>query len=266
LRSWIIAVVVLVVITLVLVGALNPSHPSRVHGQGAPSPVATFNEDAPADPSTPQQPSAPPQLPVTVTDVAKTPALALLTKIPIKPALTMAGYDRTGDFGRAWLDENHNGCDTRNDILARDLTDITRSGSCRVMTGLLVSPYTDVLIHFQRGVKTSALVQIDHVVALGDAWETGAQALSQAERETLANDPLELLAVDGRSNDAKGDKDASEWLPGNTAFECAYVARQVSVKYAYSLWVTPAEHSAMKVVLAHCPNQKATASQFRHHP
>jgi hypothetical protein len=176
----------------------------------------------------------------------------------------MAGYDRTGDFGRAWLDENHNGCDTRNDILARDLTDITRSGGCKVMTGLLVSPYTDVLINFQRGVKTSALVQIDHVVALGDAWETGAQALSQAQRETLANDPLELLAVDGRSNDVKGDKDASEWLPGNADFECAYVARQVSVKFAYRLWVTVAERSAMKAVLTRCPNQKATASQFTH--
>jgi hypothetical protein len=227
-----------------------------------PTPTATFNADAPADPTSVQEPAAPAKVAVSSTAATGSTALALLAKLPIKPALSITGYDRTGDFGEAWLDENHNGCDTRNDILARDLTKITRSGDCKVMTGNLVSPYTDVLIHFQRGVTTSALVQIDHVVALGDAWETGAQALSQAQRETLANDPLELLAVDGRSNDQKGDEDASRWLPGNAGFDCAYVARQISVKITYRLWVTAAEHSAMESVLSRCPNEKGTASQF----
>ena len=162
--------------------------------------------------------------------ISTTTATALLATIPVKPASSTAAYNRTADFGEAWLDENHNGCDTRNDILNRDLTDLTKAGVCRVLTGVLVSPYTGSTIDFVRGEKTSALVQIDHLVALGDAWETGAENLSQAQRETLANDPLELMAVDGRSNDQKGDKDAAEWLPTNAAFDCTYVARQISVK------------------------------------
>jgi hypothetical protein len=194
--------------------------------------------------------------------IATTSATALLATLPVKPALSISGYQRTVDFGTAWLDENHNGCDTRNDILSRDLTSPTKSGSCTVLTGILVSPYTGATIDFVRGEKTSTLVQIDHLVALGDAWETGAQSLSQAARETLANDPLELMAVDGRSNDEKGDKDASEWLPPNSAFDCTYVARQISVKVTYSLWVTAAEHAAMAAVLAKCGNITGTASQF----
>ena len=198
--------------------------------------------------------------PVLGSAIGSTTAVNLLANLPIKPALTMAGYDRTGKFGAAWLDEDHNGCDTRDDILARDLSGITKSGSCRLLAGVLVSPYTGTTIHFVRGVKTSALVQIDHLVALGDAWETGAQSLTQARRLLLANDPLELMAVDGRSNDQKSDKDASEWLPADTSFDCVYVARQISVKVTYSLWVTQAEHDAMARVLATCGPITGTAS------
>ena len=206
-------------------------------------------------PSSPSPVAAPP-----AGDAGSTPASTLLASLPVKPALTMAGYNRTGEFGSAWLDEDRNGCDTRNDILARDLTSATRSGVCKILTGLLVSPYTGQTIHFVRGEKTSALVQIDHLVALGDAWETGAQSLSQAQRMRLANDPLELMAVDGRSNDVKSDKDASEWLPANSSFDCVYVARQISVKVAYSLWVTRAEHDAMARVLSHCSPIDGTPS------
>jgi hypothetical protein len=197
---------------------------------------------------------------IPATQLGTTPATTLLADLPVKPALPIAGYNRTGNFGAAWLDEDRNGCDTRDDILARDLSAITKSGSCRVVSGTLLSPYTDTTIHFVRGVKTSALVQIDHLVALGDAWQTGAQSLSQTQRLDLANDPLELMAVDGRSNDEKSDKDASQWLPPNVAFDCTYVARQISVKVSYSLWVTPAEHDAMARVLAGCGPISGTAS------
>src|SRR5947199_120048 len=81
-----------------------------------------------------------------------------------------------------------------------------------------------------RGQRTSAAVQIDHVVALSDAWQTGAQLLPALERARLANDPVELLAVDGPTNEAKGDGDAATWLPPNKPFRCAYVARQIAVK------------------------------------
>jgi len=191
-----------------------------------------------------------------------TPARDLLARLPIKPALSIAGYVRTADFGEAWIDVDHNDCDTRDDILARDLTAVTMSGPCKVTAGTLTSPYTGGVIHFIRGENTSAEVQIDHLVALGDAWETGAQDLTQAERITLANDPLELLAVDGPSNDDKGDSDAASWLPPNESFDCAYVARQISVKLTYSLWVTQSEHDAMARVLAACPNIDGTASAF----
>jgi hypothetical protein len=166
----------------------------------------------------------------------------------------MTGYSRA-QFGPAWEDVDHNGCDTRNDILRRDLTGKTLSGSCVVRTGTLHDPYTAKLIAFHRGVGTSTAVQIDHVVALGDAWQTGAQQLSATSRLGFANDPLELLAVDGPTNQAKGDADAASWLPPNKAFRCQYVARQIAVKTKYRLWVTAAEKAAMARVLTSCPGQ-----------
>lgn len=176
----------------------------------------------------------------------------------------MTGYSRA-EFGSAWTDANddllgHNGCDTRNDILGRDLHGVTfKAGTrnCAVLTGTLTDPYTAHTIAFTRGVTTSTAIQIDHVVALGDAWQTGAEYLSPQARLDLANDPLELLAVDGPTNEAKGDGDAATWLPRNKAYRCAYVARQVAVKARYSLWVTPAEHDAIARVLTTCTTQTA---------
>jgi len=191
-----------------------------------------------------------------------TPAIDLLPLLPIKAALPITGYARTADFGVAWIDVDGNGCDTRNDLLARDLTSITRSGPCKVTTGTLISPYSGVAVHFVRGEQTSGLVQIDHVVALGNAWKTGAQSLSRSERITLANDPLELFAIDGATNVDKGDQDAASWMPPKISFDCRYVARQISVKLTYSLWVTPPEHDAMARVLAGCPDVTGTTSTF----
>ncbi len=130
------------------------------------------------------------------------------------------------------------------------------------MTGTLVGQYTGKTIGFVRGTATSSLVQVDHVVALSNAWQTGAQQLSQAQRVSLANDPLNLLAVDGRTNSSKGDGDTATWLPPRKTFRCAYVARQISVKATYGLWVTPAEHDAMTRILTACPSERATASAF----
>lgn len=147
-------------------------------------------------------------------------------------------------------------CDLRNYILTRDLKNITRKSYdwCLVATGTLNDPYTGKVIKFVRGVKTSNAVQIDHVVALSNAWSTGAQKLSDASRYQLANDPLNLLAVDGPTNGSKSDKDASRFLP-RAAFACKYVARQLSVKRKYRLWVTSTEKTAMVRVLNSCPSQ-----------
>lgn len=175
-----------------------------------------------------------------------------LALLPVKGKAPATGYDREERFGTAWLDVDHNGCDTRNDVLARDLTDLERQGPCKVLRGTLVSPYTGERVDFVRGNRTSTLVQIDHVVALENAWRTGAQQLSQAEREALANDPANLFAVDGHSNAQKRSGDAATWLPAATAFRCTYVEHQVAVKTTYRLWVAPAERDAMERVLARC--------------
>ena len=191
-------------------------------------------------------------------------ALALLASLPVKGKAPSTGYARVKDFGDAWLDEDRNGCDTRDDVLRRDLKSITSRG-CKVESGVLTDPYTRKLIHFVRGATTSEAVQIDHVVALSEAWKTGAQRLSQAQRERLANDPTNLFAVDGPTNQAKGDGDAASWLPPNKSFRCTYVAHQVAVKAAYHLWVTAAEKAAIQRVLASCPKQPAPADALAAH-
>lgn len=185
-------------------------------------------------------------------------AINALDQLLVKGRAAKTGYSRE-NFGPSWKDVDLNGCDTRNDILNRDLTDKLHrktGNTCVVERGKLIDPYTGKVIDFVRGHDTSAQVQIDHVVALANAWQTGAQNISQAERESLANDPLNLIAVDGVANQEKAAGDAATWLPPNRAFRCHYVARQVAVKTKYHLWVTSPEKEAMKNVLASCPNQK----------
>ncbi|GEB65055.1 hypothetical protein SAT01_25030 [Sinomonas atrocyanea] len=191
-----------------------------------------------------------------------TKALDLLATLPVKGRAPKTGYTRD-QFGQAWVDVDHNGCDTRNDILKRDLTATayTAGSRCRIASGTLNDPYTGKTIGFVRGNGTSTAVQIDHVVALSDAWQKGAQQLTAAQRTALANDPLNVLAVDGPTNEAKGDGDAATWLPPNKSYRCQYVARQVSVKATYSLWVTQAEHDAIARVLASCPDQQVPTDQ-----
>ncbi|WP_427015984.1 HNH endonuclease family protein [Pseudarthrobacter sp. P1] len=177
-----------------------------------------------------------------------------LEALPIKGRAPKTGYSRE-EFGPAWSDVDHNGCDTRNDVLARDLAATTfKAGSkqCVVLTGVLDDPYTARTIDFTRGQTTSTAVQIDHVVALSDAWQKGAQKLTPAQRTVLANDPANLLAVDGPTNASKGDGDAATWLPPNKSYRCEYVVRQIAVKATYSLWVTQGEHDAMANILAAC--------------
>ncbi len=181
-------------------------------------------------------------------------ALAQLDSIPVKGRAPKTGYARE-EFGPAWADVDRNGCDTRNDILARDLESETfkpGTRNCVVATGRLADEYTGTTINFVRGNTTSSAVQIDHLVALSDAWQKGAQRLSAEQRRQLANDPLNLMAADGPTNSAKGDKDAATWLPPNKPFRCEYVARQTAVKAKYRLWVTQAEHDAIAGILADC--------------
>lgn len=192
--------------------------------------------------------------PAPATAYADQTAGAALNTLAVKGRAPKTGYSRD-QFGQGWgtLD----GCDTRQTILRRDLTGVVLgSDGCAVESGTLADPYTGKTIAFTRGAATSGAVQIDHVVALGDAWQTGAQQLDAGTRKNLANDPLELLAVDGPANEQKSDGDAATWLPSNKGFRCYYVARQIAVKAKYGMWVTQAEKDAMNGVLSGCPEQK----------
>ena len=187
---------------------------------------------------------------------AQVSALDALKELPVKGRAPKTGYTRA-EFGHAWADEDHNGCDTRNDILHRDLTATSvkpGTRNCVILTGTLADPYSGEAIPFERG-PNSADIQIDHVVALSNAWQTGAFQFAPEKRQAMANDPLNLLAVQGRLNSQKGDGDAATWLPPRKTYRCAYVARQVAVKRKYQLWVTPPEHDAIARVLATCPGQ-----------
>ncbi|MFG3429611.1 HNH endonuclease family protein [Streptomyces californicus] len=191
----------------------------------------------------------------------RTSALQSLQSLPVKSPAPQSGYDRHARFGTAWSDTtaapgSQNSCDTRNDILGRDLTGITyrRGSTCTIASGRLKDPYTATTIDFVRGPR-SATVQIDHVVALSASWKTGAAHLPQERRAALANDPLNLIASSGPANQRKSDFDAAGWLPANKTFQCPYVARQIAVKAKYRLWVTAPERDAMNRVLETCPGQ-----------
>jgi len=186
-------------------------------------------------------------------------ALARLDSLEVKGRAPKTGYQRSL-FGDAWTDDvtvadGRNGCDTRNDMLRRDLVDVVikpGSNGCAVLSGTLNDPYTGTSFAFQRGPGSSAEVQIDHMVSLSGAWQTGAQQWDEFTRRNFANDPRNLQATLGWVNQQKGDGDAATWLPPNRAYRCTFVSRIVEVKAAYRLWVTPAERDAIARVLAGC--------------
>lgn len=186
-------------------------------------------------------------------------ASTALSQLEIKGRAPKTDYARE-QFGAGWADVDE--CDMRQFILARDLEpEVFDADGCTVLSGTLNDPYTGEIIQFRRGTSSSAKVQIDHVVALSDAWQKGAQSLDVSVRAEFANDPLNLLAVDGPTNNQKSDSDAASWLPPNKDYRCRYVARQIAVKQKYQLWVTQAEHDAMTGVLGVCPDQKTPQVQ-----
>ncbi len=181
--------------------------------------------------------------------------------VPRRPALQ--GYDRDcspGDgcvFGTDWNDDNrgalgHNGCDTRNDILARDLDDVVYedgTNDCVVLTGSFVEPYTGQAVQFQRAVTD---IQIDHVVALAYAWDLGAAHWPLQRRVDFANDPLNLVAVDGPSNQSKSDRGPGDWMPANQEYRCAYVERFAAISLHYGLPLPRRDVRAMRLTATTC--------------
>jgi hypothetical protein len=221
------------VILLVVAGGVGWAYYREVTApkpEPGPSPTATANYDA---------------------------ARAEMEALPVKGWDRLADFDRTR-FGEAWSDDvnvefGHNGCNTRDDILRRDLADLqVRPGTCFAQSGVLHDPYTGATIDFERGPGTSSAVQIDHVVSLSDAWYKGARTWDDQRRRDFANDPRNLLAVGAQVNFDKAFRDAASWLPSNGAFRCTFVARQVEVKTDYQLWVSGKEKDAMREVLRGC--------------
>ena len=191
------------------------------------------------------------------TQAAPIDALAALNNLEVKGRAPKTGYARS-QFPH-WSDPDRNGCDARNDTLKRDLTNVTYkvgTRDCKVIAGQLLDPFSGKVITFS---TTKVVIDIDHVVALSNAWQTGAAYFDKSKRTQIANDPLNLLAVDSKLNRQKGDGDAATWLPPSKAFRCEYVARQVAVKAKYGLWVTQPEKVAIDKILSTCVGQKLPA-------
>ena len=189
----------------------------------------------------------------TTAPAAANDALTALNQLEVKGRAAKTGYSRA-QFPH-WSDPDRNGCDTRNDTLKRDLTNITYkvgTRDCKVVGGQLLDPFSGKSLTFS---STKSNIDIDHLVALSNAWQTGAAYFDKAKRTQIANDPLNLLAVDAKLNRQKGDSDAATWLPPAKSFRCEYVAAQIAVKVKYSLWLTAPEKSAMSKVLESCPEQ-----------
>lgn len=189
-------------------------------------------------------------------------ASTVLEKLAIKGRAPKTGYDRNEQFYKTW--PTIDGCNLRQRIIKRELGNSATldSDNCTVLAGEFDEPYTGQHLIFYQKSDFSRQIQIDHVVALSDAWQKGAQQLTSEERYSLATDPLNLLAVDSNTNQQKSDGDAATWLPSNKRFRCQYVARQVSVKYKYHLWVTQAEHDAIGRILQTCPQEPAVGIEI----
>ncbi len=180
-------------------------------------------------------------------------ATEILKELAVKGRAPKTGYSRE-EFYNGW--PTIDGCSLRQRILKREFGESAVLDGCNVIAGEFDEPYTGEHMVFSSREEV-AKIQIDHVVALSDAWQKGAQYFSEDIRYEIATDPLNLLAVDGAANMKKSDGDAATWLPPNKKFRCQYVARQVSVKYKYGMWITEAEKEAISRVLENCPNEPA---------
>jgi hypothetical protein len=175
----------------------------------------------------------------------------------VRTAAAPAAYSRAA-FGKGWKDPDGNGCNTGNDVLARDMTAVrTRPGGCVVLSGRLLDSYigrTSTITSVTKGVT------VDFVVSLPSAWQSGAYAWTTSERIAFVNDPANLQTVRAATATRKRSRDASQYLPSAVAYRCTYIARQIGVKYRYELSVTEAERAAMRTVLGTCPRQPLPAS------
>jgi hypothetical protein len=240
-------------IALFLVAALvylAISNASSVSSRAQTEPVPSSRSSTPSKstvaPST--QPTA--TAPAAGRDSAE---LAAVNTLAISNSF-VPGYVRDL-FGAGWKDPDRNGCDARNDVLGRDLTSPTfKPGThdCVVLTGSLADPYSGQTISFVRGNVTSEAVQIDHIVPLGWAWQHGAATWTADQRLSFANDPVNLLAVDGHENESKSDDGPGEWLPTNAAYRCTYIVKFESTLVKYHFSVASSDLATIRQYLESC--------------
>ena len=191
--------------------------------------------------------------PVAVRPADSSAARAELARLTVATAQP-GGYQRTKDFGPAWsYDFDHNGCRQRDDVLRRDLTKVKVEGRCAVVAGVLVDPYTGRTVVFRKA--AAAAVQIDHIYPLAAAWAHGARSWTADQRLRLANDPANLLAVDGPTNESKGDRTPSQWQP-RSAYRCTYAVKYVNVATRYRLTISVADKTALGTALGTCPKPR----------
>lgn len=265
--------------TLLGLGACSPPQDGLVTDRAATE-ASAVEPEAPTDASAEIRPSADeesvqasqPAATETATDIAadrlsadssgRSTTLAALATLAVKGRAAKTGYERA-QFGPAWLDADRNGCDTRNDVLRRDLTAKTfkvNTNDCVVLTGMRADDYTGTNISHVRG---NSQLDIDHRVALSNAWQTGALKWTLEKRAAFANDPFNLTATNAGANRSKGAGDAATWLPPNKNYRCDYVSIQIAVKQKYGLWVTSPERDAIVRVLGDCAGHLLVADSDR---
>lgn len=211
-----------------------------------------------------QSTTPPPTVPTGGPSRASSPGSAKLILTELGRARVVAtrpdipGYKRD-QFGQTWTDDHtgqggHNGCDTRNDVLAAQLAAVRYRGKsrCVVVGTLAADPYTGRRIEFRKAAATK--VQIDHVYPLSRAWDMGAARWPKQRRVDFANDQTtNLLAVDGLTNASKNDSGPGEWLPINRGYRCTYVLRYLQVAHKYALPITAADRDAARAITRTCP-------------
>ena len=238
-------------VALAVAGCENPSGPDGGSGSGDGAKKGT---SARAVSPLENPDGTEPGLRPLTSDGERAEARTLIGKLATKGRGPRTGYERN-KFGYAWMDTAdgvplaRNGCDTRNDLLARDGEKLRyREGSdCVVESMTFDDPYTGKRISWTK--RHAIAVQIDHVVPLSYNWQMGAARWPEDKRKQVANDPLNLLPSDGPANSSKGDSGPASWLPPDKKIRCAYVVRFAQVARKYDLPVTAPDKKAM---LAQC--------------
>ncbi|MEU9647202.1 HNH endonuclease family protein [Streptomyces sp. NPDC048188] len=194
---------------------------------------------------------------------AATPAHAAET-LPVADAVTRLtvgaesrdGYDR--DAFRHWNsgDDPSDGCSTRNEVLITEAVEPPTVGlRCRLAGGRWWSYYDQVWVTSASG------LDIDHMVPLAEAWDSGASAWTAQRREAYANDQgaqASLAAVTARSNRSKADQDPAQWMPPAAEAHCRYIAEWVATKLRWNLTADETEVTVLREAAGGCPDQRVT--------